>query len=205
MLAVTACPNGITHTYMAAEALTKMGDKLGLPTKIETNGSDGAKNVLTPEEIAACDGIIIAADKNVETARFDGKPVLFARVDDGIHKPEELIKKIAHGETPIYHAEAGAKTRQAAGGANDSFGHSLYKHLMNGVSHMQPFVVGGGSMIALAGSLSMVFGCALRTPHGGIFVFPVVDHALLYVVALIVGSVVGAVILSLLKKEYVEE
>ena len=150
VLAVTACPNGIAHTYMAAEALTKMGDKLGLPTKVETNGSDGAKNVLTPEEIAACDGIIIAADKNVETARFDGKPVLFARVDDGIHKPEELIKKIAHGETPIYHAEAGAKTRQAAGGANDSFGHSLYKHLMNGVSHMLPFVVGGGIMIALA-------------------------------------------------------
>ena len=178
MLAVTACPNGIAHTYMAAEALAKMGDKRGLPTKVETNGSDGAKNVLTPEEIAACDGIIIAADKNVETARFDAKPVLFARVDDGIHKPEELIKKIAHGETPIYHAEAGAKTRQAAG---------------------------GGIMIALAGSLSMVFGCALRAPHGGIFVFPVVDHALLYVVALIVGSVVGAVILSLLKKEYVEE
>ena len=150
VLAVTACPNGIAHTYMAAEALTKMGDKLGLPTKVETNGSDGAKNVLTPEEIAACDGIIIAADKNVETARFDGKPVLFARVDDGIHKPEELIKKIAHGETPIYHAEAGAKTRQAAGGANDSFGHTLYKHLMNGVSHMLPFVVGGGIMIALA-------------------------------------------------------
>ncbi|WP_279025481.1 PTS fructose transporter subunit IIABC [Gemmiger formicilis] len=150
VLAVTACPNGIAHTYMAAEALTKMGDKLGLPTKVETNGSDGAKNVLTPEEIAACDGIIIAADKNVETARFDGKPVLFARVDDGIHKPEELIKKIAHGETPIYHAEAGAKTRQAAGGASDSFGHSLYKHLMNGVSHMLPFVVGGGIMIALA-------------------------------------------------------
>ncbi len=102
-------------------------------------------------------------------------------------------------------AEALTKTRQAAGGANDSFGHSLYKHLMNGVSHMLPFVVGGGIMIALAGSLSMVFGCALRAPHGGIFVFPVVDHALLYVVALIVGSVVGAVILSLLKKEYVEE
>ncbi len=93
VLAVTACPNGIAHTYMAAEALAKMGDKLGLPTKVETNGSDGAKNVLTPEEIAACDGIIIAADKNVETARFDGKPVLFARVDDGIHKPEELIKR----------------------------------------------------------------------------------------------------------------
>lgn len=150
VLAVTACPNGIAHTYMAAEALTKMGDKLGLPTKVETNGSDGAKNVLTPEEIAACDGIIIAADKNVETARFDGKPVIFARVDDGIHKPEELIKKIAHGEAPIYRAEAGAKAQQSAGGASDSLGHSLYKHLMNGVSHMLPFVVGGGIMIALA-------------------------------------------------------
>ena len=150
VLAVTACPNGIAHTYMAAEALTKMGDKLDLPTKVETNGSDGAKNVLTAEEIAACDGIIIAADKNVETARFDGKPVIFARVDDGIHKPEELIKKIAHGEASIYHAEAGAKTQQSAGGANDTFAHSLYKHLMNGVSHMLPFVVGGGIMIALA-------------------------------------------------------
>ena len=150
MLAVTACPNGIAHTYMAAEALTKTGDKLGLPTKVETNGSDGAKNILTAEEIAACDGIIIAADKNVETARFDGKPVLFARVDDGIHKPEELIKKIAHGEAPIFHAKGGAAQGQSAGGAGDTVAHSLYKHLMNGVSHMLPFVVGGGIMIALA-------------------------------------------------------
>ncbi len=93
---------------MAAEALTKAGDKLGLPTKVETNGSDGAKNILTRAEIAACDGIIVAAEKKVDTARFDGKPVLFTRVDDGIHKPEELIKKIAHGEVPVYHAEGGA-------------------------------------------------------------------------------------------------
>ena len=150
VLAVTACPNGIAHTYMAAEALTKTGDKLGLPTKVETNGSDGAKNILTAEEIAACDGIIIAADKNVETARFDGKPVLFARVDDGIHKPEELIKKIAHGEAPIFHAKGGAAQSQSAGSAGDTVAHSLYKHLMNGVSHMLPFVVGGGIMIALA-------------------------------------------------------
>ena len=150
VLAVTACPNGIAHTYMAAEALTKTGDKLGLPTKVETNGSDGAKNILTAEEIAACDGIIIAADKNVETARFDGKPVLFARVDDGIHKPEELIKKIAHGEAPIFHAKGGAAQSQSACGAGDTVAHSLYKHLMNGVSHMLPFVVGGGIMIALA-------------------------------------------------------
>ena len=150
VLAVTACPNGIAHTYMAAEALTKAGDKLGLPTKVETNGSDGAKNVLTKAEIAACDGIIIAADKNVETARFDGKPVIFARVDDGIHKPEELIKKIAHGEVPVYHAKGGAQAADEDTGAGDSIGHSLYKHLMNGVSHMLPFVVGGGIMIALA-------------------------------------------------------
>ena len=150
VLAVTACPNGIAHTYMAAEALTKAGGKLGLPTKVETNGSDGAKNVLTKAEIAACDGIIIAADKNVETARFDGKPVLFARVDDGIHKPEELIKKIAHGEVPVYHAKGGAPAADEESGAGDSIGHALYKHLMNGVSHMLPFVVGGGIMIALA-------------------------------------------------------
>ena len=149
ILAVTACPNGIAHTYMAAEALTKAGAKLELPTKVETNGSDGAKNILTKEEIAACDGIIVAADKNVETARFDGKPVLFTRVDDGIHKPEELINKIARGEAPIYHAKEKATSGEEAG-ASDSAVHTIYKHLMNGVSHMLPFVVGGGIMIALA-------------------------------------------------------
>ena len=149
ILAVTACVNGIAHTYMAAEALAKAGDKLGLPTKVETNGSDGAKNILTREEIAACDGIIVAAEKKVETARFDGKPVLFTRVDDGIHKPEDLIKKIVHGEVPVYHAEGGAVAAESAD-TKDSFGRSLYKNLMNGVSHMLPFVVGGGIMIALA-------------------------------------------------------
>ena len=145
---MTACVNGIAHTYMAAEALTKAGDKLGLPTKVETNGSDGAKNILTRAEIANCDGIIVAAEKKVDTARFDGKPVLFTRVDDGIHKPEELIKKIAHGEVPVYHAEGGTPAEDAS--TKDSFGRSLYKNLMNGVSHMLPFVVGGGIMIALA-------------------------------------------------------
>lgn len=230
ILAVTACVNGIAHTYMAAEALTKAGDKLGLPTKVETNGSDGAKNILTRAEIAACDGIIVAAEKKVDTARFDGKPVLFTRVDDGIHKPEELIKKIAHGEVPVYHAEGGAAAEDDSS-TKDSFGRSLYKNLMNGVSHMLPFVVGNGIVnyvmglcfvsegaipyaaadplrvlpscvvgSAVAGALSMTFGCALRAPHGGIFVFPVVDHAVLYCVALAVGSVLGAVILSLVKK-----
>ena len=148
VLAVTACPNGIAHTYMAAEALAKAGDKLELPVKVETNGSDGAKNVLTKEEIAACDGIIVAADKNVETARFDGKPVLFTRVDDGIHKPEQLIMQVVRGEVPVYHAKE--KAADVGTGASDSTAHTIYKHLMNGVSHMLPFVVGGGIMIALA-------------------------------------------------------
>lgn len=148
ILAVTACPTGIAHTYMAAEALVKAGDKLGLPCKVETNGSGGAKNLLTADEIAACDGIIVAADKNVETARFDGKPVLFTRVDDGIHKPEELIQRIESGEVPVFHAKGGKPAAEAVG--SDSLGHTVYKHLMNGVSHMLPFVVGGGILIALA-------------------------------------------------------
>ena len=148
ILAVTACPTGIAHTYMAAEALTQAGDRLGLPCKVETNGSGGAKNILTDAEIAACDGVIIAADKNVETARFDGKPVLFTRVDDGIHKPEELIRRIESGEVPVFHAKGGKPAAQAAG--SDTLGHTFYKHLMNGVSHMLPFVVGGGILIALA-------------------------------------------------------
>ena len=398
VLAVTACVNGIAHTYMAAEALNKAGAKMGVTIKVETNGSDGAKNLLTKDEIANCDGIIVAAEKKIETARFDGKPVLFTRVDDGIHKPEELIHKITSGEVPEFHAKGGAQAAEDAS-ASDSFGRSLYKNLMNGVSHMLPFVVGGGIMIALAfllddysinpsnfgmntplaaffktvgsaafsymlpilagfiamsiadrpglavgfaggvlamngtnfagiaagettgisggflaallagfvagmmsidmggpfnkaayvfgtaalasgnyevmaavmvggmvppiaialsttfcpkkwtpderrngivnyimglcfvtegaipyaaadplrvlpscvigaalsGALSMTFGCALRAPHGGIFVFPVVDHAVMYCVALAVGSVVGAVILSLLKKTRTEE
>lgn len=146
ILCVTACPTGIAHTYMAAENLQKAGAAMGLPTKVETNGSGGAKNVLTAEEIANCDGIIIAADKNVEMARFDGKPVVITRVADGIHKPQELINQIVNGTAPIYHAKGGAP----AAAANESVGSSFYKHLMNGVSHMLPFVVGGGIMIALA-------------------------------------------------------
>ncbi len=147
VLAVTACPTGIAHTYMAAEALEKEGKKLGIPVKAETNGSGGAKNILTDEEIAACDGIIVAADKNVETARFDGKPVLFVKVADGIHKPAELIQKIESGEVPIHHEKGAAKASSKADG---SVGSRIYKHLMNGVSHMLPFVIGGGILTALA-------------------------------------------------------
>ncbi|WP_294465731.1 fructose-specific PTS transporter subunit EIIC [uncultured Ruminococcus sp.] len=148
VLAVTACPTGIAHTYMAAEALVKAGEKMGITVKVETNGSGGAKNVLTAEEIANCDGIIIAADKSVETARFDGKPVYSTKVSDGINKPEELIKKIIDGQAPVYHADHKAKAEVSGG--NDSIGRQLYKHLMNGVSHMLPFVVAGGIFIAIA-------------------------------------------------------
>ncbi len=146
ILCVTACPTGIAHTYMAAENLQKAGAKLGLATKVETNGSGGAKNVLTAEEIAKADGIVIAADKNVEMARFDGKPVVMTRVADGIHKPEELIQKIINKEAPIYHHKGGAPAADSGASA----GSAVYKHLMNGISNMLPFVVGGGIMIALA-------------------------------------------------------
>ncbi len=147
VLCVTACPTGIAHTYMAAEALEKAGEKLGIPVKAETNGSGGAKNILTKEEIANCDGIIVAADKNVEMARFDGKPVLKVKVADGIHKAEELVTKIAEGQAPIYKhsGEVAAESDE-----NETIGRQIYKHLMNGVSHMLPFVIGGGILIAIA-------------------------------------------------------
>lgn len=145
ILCVTACPTGIAHTFMAAEALQKAGAARGLATKVETNGSGGAKNILTAEEIANCDGIIIAADKNVDMPRFDGKPVVITRVADGIHKPNELIDQIVNGTAPIYHNKGGAPAA-----SSQSAGSSFYKNLMSGVSHMLPFVVGGGIMIALA-------------------------------------------------------
>lgn len=149
VLAVTACPTGIAHTYMAAEALEEKGKELGIPVKAETNGSSGAKNVLTKEEIAACDGIIIAADKNVEMARFDGKPVIKVKVSDGIHRSQELIEKVVNGEAPVYHHQGGAGAEDAEGDG-EGLGHQIYKHLMNGVSHMLPFVIGGGILIAIA-------------------------------------------------------
>ena len=149
VLAVTACPTGIAHTYMAAEALEEKGKELGISIKVETNGSGGAKNILTQEEIDACDGIIIAADKNVEMARFDGKPVIKVKVSDGIHKSQELIERAVKGDGPIYHHEGG-KAASTSSDGDESFGRQIYKHLMNGVSHMLPFVIGGGILIAIA-------------------------------------------------------
>lgn len=148
VLAVTACPTGIAHTFMAAENLENTGKKLGIALKAETNGSGGAQNVLTKDEIAAADCIIIAADKNVEMARFDGKPVIMVPVSDGIHKAEELIQKAVSKTVPVYHHAGGGAAEVSGGG--DGIGRTIYKHLMNGVSHMLPFVIGGGILIALA-------------------------------------------------------
>lgn len=167
ILAVTACPTGIAHTYMAAEALEKAGEKLGYSLKAETNGSGGAKNILTKKEIEECDGIIIAADKNVEMARFDGKPVIKTSVSNGINKPEELIKKIVDGKASIYHAE-GDELEATDDDEKEGFGHKVYKHLMNGVSHMLPFVVGGGVLIALGFLIDTIAGNA---DVGGTFGF----------------------------------
>lgn len=146
VLAVTACPTGIAHTYMAEEALKKAGEKLGVAIKVETRGSSGAKNVLTDAEIASAACIIVAADTNVPMARFNGKPVIQVRVADGIHDAEKLINRAVAKDAPIYHASADESKEASAG----SGGFSLYKHLMSGVSHMLPFVVGGGILIALA-------------------------------------------------------
>ena len=159
ILAVTACPTGIAHTYMAAEALEKAGEKMGYPLKAETNGSGGAKNILTKKEIDECDGIIIAADKNVEMARFDGKPVIKTSVTNGINKPEELIQKIVDGKASVYHANDEEKSA-VDDDEKESFGHKIYKHLMNGVSHMLPFVVGGGVLIAFGFLIDTIAGNA---------------------------------------------
>ncbi len=149
IVAVTACPTGIAHTFMAAEALEQAAKEMGVQIKVETNGSGGAKNVLTKSEIAEADGVIIAADKNVDMARFDGKPIVQTKVSDGIHKPKDLIAKILNRNAGVYSHKGGASVLSEDRGV-DGIGHSVYKHLMNGVSHMLPFVVGGGILIALA-------------------------------------------------------
>ena len=167
ILAVTACPTGIAHTYMAAEALEKAAEKMGVTIKVETDGSGGAKNVLTKEEIANCDGIICAVDRNVEMARFDGKPVYKTAVSNGINKPEELINKILNKQAPVYHSDSADASEDAAGDG-EGFGRKVYKHLMNGVSHMLPFVVGGGVLIALGFLIDTIAGNA---DVGGTFGF----------------------------------
>ena len=150
IVAVTACPTGIAHTYMAAEAIEKKAKELGYQVKVETRGSGGAKNVLTDDEIAKAAGVIVACDTNVPTDRFDGKKVIECQVSDGINKAEELIKRIASGDAPVFKASGKKEASHSSVGGKESVGHQIYKHLMNGVSHMLPFVVGGGILIAIA-------------------------------------------------------
>lgn len=169
ILGVTACPTGIAHTYMAAEALEKKAKEMGYSIKVETDGSGGAKNVLTKKEIEECDGIIVAADKNVEMARFDGKKVLKASVSSGINKPGELIQRVVDGKVPVYHSDGSEEPDSSEySEEKESFGRKIYKHLMNGVSHMLPFVVGGGVLIALGFLIDTIAGNA---DVGGTFGF----------------------------------
>ena len=156
VLAVTACPTGIAHTYMAAEALEKKAAELGITIKVETRGSSGAKNVLTDEEIKAANAILVAADTKVPMDRFDGKKVIECKVADGINKAETLLSRAVKGDAPVYHAAEGAK--KEAGSEKSGGAHSIYTHLMSGVSHMLPFVIGGGIMIALAFLIDTIMG-----------------------------------------------
>ena len=151
ILAVTSCPTGIAHTYMAAEGIEKAAKAKDCAVKVETRGSGGAKNVLTSKEIEEADGIIVAADAQVPMDRFDGKKVIVCQVSDGISKAGELVDRVISGDVPVYHAANGTEVQESKGGrSSGSVGHQIYTQLMNGVSHMLPFVVGGGILIALA-------------------------------------------------------
>lgn len=150
ILAVTSCPTGIAHTYMAAEGIEKAAKAKECAVKVETRGSGGAKNVLTAKEIEEADGIIVAADAQVPLDRFDGKKVIICQVSDGISKADELVDRVINGDVPVYHAANGAEVTESNSGKSSGIGHQIYTQLMNGVSHMLPFVVGGGILIALA-------------------------------------------------------
>ena len=150
IVGVTACINGIAHTYMAQEALIKAGKKLGVDVRIETNGSEGVKDKLTPEEIKRAKGVVIASDKKVDMPRFDGKELVMKPVVDGINKPQELIEDILQNKAPIYHADTAASTSDDAGKEKQGVWASIYKNLMSGISHMLPFVIGGGILMAIS-------------------------------------------------------
>lgn len=151
VLAVTGCPTGIAHTYMAAESLERKAKEMGISLKVEKNGASGIKDALTAEEISHAKCIIIASDRQVEMGRFNGKPMIQTKVANGINKAEELLTEAMSGTAPVYQASAADReAAEIAASASDSVGRQIYKHLMNGVSHMLPFVIGGGILIALA-------------------------------------------------------
>ncbi|MCR5100638.1 MAG: fructose-specific PTS transporter subunit EIIC [Butyrivibrio sp.] len=163
---ITACPTGIAHTYMAAESLEQKAQERGISMKVETNGSGGAKNVLTDKEIADAEVVIVAADKNVEMSRFDGKKVIMASTADAIHKASDLLDKAVSGNVSVYHHSGGSSKKESFDG-NETMGRKFYKHLMNGVSHMLPFVVGGGILVAIAFLIDTI--CGYGTTGGGNF------------------------------------
>ncbi|MEF3355441.1 fructose-specific PTS transporter subunit EIIC [Paenibacillus sp. GYB006] len=192
VVAVTACPTGIAHTFMAEDALLKKAKEMGVQIRVETNGAEGAKNVLTEDEIRRAKGVIIAAGKKVDLDRFHGKPVLQRPVADGIRKPEELITKALKGDAPILHADS-ASSSSSADEEKTSIGSTLYKNLMNGISHMLPFVVGGGILLAIsflieqaAGADSPIFQL-LQTIGGGDGAF----HFLIPVLAGFIAMSIG--------------
>ena len=150
ILAITSCPTGIAHTYMAAEALEQMGEQLGHKVKVETHGSSGVKNKFTKEEIKNAKGIIIASDTNIDLSRFDGKKLIKTKVADGINKPKELIENVLSPNAKTYHSDNKNKSEENDDEQKEKIGTKIYKHLMNGVTHMLPFVVGGGILIAIA-------------------------------------------------------
>ncbi|MBW8452021.1 PTS fructose transporter subunit IIABC [Lactobacillus paragasseri] len=150
IVGVTACINGIAHTYMAQEALIKAGKKLGVDVRIETNGSEGVKDRLTPEEIKRAKGVVIASDKKVEMPRFDGKELVMKPVVDGINHPQELIEDILENKAPIYHADSNASANDDSAKEKQGLWASIYKNLMSGISHMLPFVIGGGILMGIS-------------------------------------------------------
>ncbi|WP_339319636.1 fructose-specific PTS transporter subunit EIIC [Paenibacillus sp. FSL R10-2734] len=194
VVAVTACPTGIAHTFMAEDALKKKALEMGVNIRVETNGSEGAKNVLTPDEIRRASGVIVAADKQVEMARFDGKPVLQRPVSDGIRKSEELIRKAMNGDAPIYHNEGRSGNDDASKEKSGSIGSKIYKDLMNGISHMLPFVVGGGILLAISFLIEQVGGAEhplfqlLQTIGGGDGAFHFLIPVLAGFIAISIGD-----------------
>ncbi|GGF92315.1 PTS fructose transporter subunit IIC [Paenibacillus albidus] len=194
VVAVTACPTGIAHTFMAEDALKKKALEMGINIRVETNGSEGAQNVLTSEEIRRASGVIVAADKNVEMARFDGKPVLQRPVSDGIRKSEELIRKAANGDAPIYRSEGRSGGDDAPAAKSGTIGGKIYKDLMNGISHMLPFVVGGGILLAFSFLLEQMVGVdnplvkLLQTIGGGDGAFHFLIPILAGFIALSIGD-----------------
>lgn len=191
VVAVTACPTGIAHTYMAEDALKRKAAEMGVEIRVETNGTDGAKNKLTAEEIERADGVIVAADKKVDMARFNGKPVLQRPVSEGINKSEELITRAVAGNAPIFQAEGSSASSDSDDTERGSGWQSIYKDLMNGVSHMLPFVVGGGILLAISflfeaqlGDDSILF-TSLNSIGGSAFTFliPILAGYIAYSIA----------------------